>query len=436
MAELGRNEHAARQSELAWRRDRLAAALNAMQTSLEPGSLVHRAVRRLQWRDLRAASLLVGRTLRENPIATLTAAGSLAWLAIRSRAALETQPFRADLVLVPDREGPEPAAGIHTPPAHRIGREAADPRGKDATEPQQIPRRGWKEILARTWRESQEDNVSIIAAGVAFYALLAIFPALAAALAIYGFVADPHTISQHLDFLIGVLPSDARSVLERQLSDLAMQPTAALSFGALFGIALALWSASSGVKSMMTALNIAYEEGEKRGFLRYNALALATTFGAIIAGLIALTLIAILPPLVQALPLPQWLHWLLSVLPWPVLALGAITAIAILYRYGPSRNEARWNWVTWGATAATVLWLIASALFSWYAANFANYNKTYGSVGAIVVLLMWFYITAFVVLLGAELNAEMERQTAQDTTREPWKPMGSRGARMADTVVD
>jgi len=204
----------------------------------------------------------------------------------------------------------------------------------------------------------------------------------------------------------------------------------------LFAVALALWSASSGVKSLMTALNIAYEEEEKRGLLHYNALALAMTFGAIIAGLIALTLVALVPPLLQALALPKWLHWMLSLARWPILALGVIIGLAVLFRYGPSRNEARLNWVTWGAVAATVLWIIASVLFSWYAANFANYNKTYGSVGAIVVLLMWFYITAFVVLLGAELNAEMERQTAADTTRPPFKPMGSRGARMADTVAD
>jgi membrane protein len=436
MAQAGTDERAARQSELAWRRDRLAAALSAVQSTLEPGSLVTRATRRLQWRDLRSASALIGRTLCENPIATLTAAGSLAWLAIRSRAVLQDQSFRADLVLVPDQESAEASANLHPLHTHRLSREPADPRGRDATEPQQIPRRGWKEILLRTWREVRQDNISIIAAGVAFYALLAIFPALGAALAIYGFVADPHTINQHLNVLTGVLPSDARSVLERQLSSLVMQPKAALSFGALFAIALALWSASSGVKSLMTALNIAYEEEEKRGFLHYNALALAMTFGAIIAALIALTLVAVLPPLLQALPLPNWLHWVLSLARWPILALGVITELAVLYRYGPSRNEARWNWVTWGAVAATVLWIIASALFSWYAANFANYNKTYGSVGAIVVLLMWFYITAFVILLGAELNAEMERQTTADTTRAPWKPMGSRGARMADTVAD
>ena len=174
MAERSRVEHTARQRELAWRRDRIAAALNAMQATLEPASLVHRATRRLQWRDLRAASTVVGRTLCENPIATLTAAGSLAWLAIRSRAVVHDQSFRADLVLVPDRENGDPSANVHPLRGHRFSREPPDPRGKDASEPQQIPTRGWKDILARTWREVRQDNISIIAAGVAFYALLAI----------------------------------------------------------------------------------------------------------------------------------------------------------------------------------------------------------------------------------------------------------------------
>jgi membrane protein len=311
----------------------------------------------------------------------------------------------------------------------------ADSRGRDAREPQQIPRRGWKEILSRSWAELGDDNISIVAAGVAFYALLAIFPALGAALAIYGYVADPADVGRQLASLGGMIPADSRSVLERQLAELASQPTSALSIGAVIAILLALWSASSGIKALMTALDIVYEEREKRGFLRYNLTALAMTLGAIVAGLFAIALVAILPPIIEAFRLPDWLHWLISLVRWPILALAVMTALAVLYRYGPSRNQARWNWVSWGAAAATLLWIIASALFSWYAANFANYNKTYGSVGAIVALLMWFYITAYVVLLGAELNSEMERQTAMDTTRAPEKPMGRRGAKMADTVA-
>jgi membrane protein len=185
----------------------------------------------------------------------------------------------------------------------------------------------------------------------------------------------------------------------------------------------------------MTALNIAYEEEEKRGLIRYHAAALAMTLGAIVSALVAIALVAVLPPLIEALPLPDWLHWALSLVRWPILAVLVMIGLAVLFRYGPSRNKARWNWVSAGAIAATVLWIVGSLLFSWYAANFANYNETYGSVGAIVALLMWFYLTAYVVLLGAELNAEMERQTRRDTTRGPREPMGERGAGMADTVA-
>ena len=435
MADSRGGEREAMRREAAMRRERIAAALGAMRDEFEPGPMARRAVRRIDWRDLGAASVVLGRTLRDNPVATVVATGSVLWLALRSRAVLERHPPRADLVLVPDSNGVDARSPTPIAPEDTHGMPHADPRGRDAREPQQIPRRGWKEILSRSWAELGNDNVSIVAAGVAFYALLAIFPALGAALAIYGYVADPADVGRQLASLGGMIPADSRSVLERQLAELASQPKNTLSIGAVIAILLALWSASSGIKALMTALDIVYEEREKRGFLRYNLTALAMTLGAIVAGLFAIALVAILPPIVEALRLPDWLHWLISLARWPILALAVMTALTVLYRYGPSRNQARWNWVSWGAAAATLLWIIASALFSWYAANFANYNKTYGSVGAIVGLLMWFYITAYVVLLGAEMNSEMERQTAMDTTRAPEKPMGRRGAKMADTVA-
>jgi membrane protein len=435
MAGSTSGQREAMRREAAMRRERIAGALAAMREEFAPGAMAHRATRRMDWRDLRSASLVLGRTLRDNPVATVVATGSVLWLALRSRSVLERQPPRADLVLVPDRNGSDGAMPTPSDPLDTRATTDAGPRGHDAREPRQIPKRGWKKILSRVWTELGDDNISIVAAGVAFYALLAIFPALGAALAIYGFVADPADVSRQLASLGGMIPADARSVLEGQLSELASQPKSTLSIGAVVGILLALWSASSGIKTLMTALNIVYAEREKRAFLRYNLTALVMTLGAILAGLVAIALVAILPPIIEALRLPDWLHWLVSLARWPILALGTVTALAVLFRYGPSRTEARWNWVSWGAVAATLLWIVASALFSWYAANFANYNKTYGSVGAIVALLMWFYLTAYVVLLGAELNSEMERQTAKDTTRGPEKPMGDRGARMADTVA-
>jgi membrane protein len=437
MAQPRSSQRDAQQREAELQRDRVASIVGDMRRQLDPGALARRAAARVEWQDLRAAAGVIGRTLRDNPVATLVATGSLLWLAVRSRAALEAHPPRADLVLVPDPdalEAPAPAeAQLKAPP--QATRRADDSRGRMADEPQQIPRQGWKDILRRTWQQVKEDNISIVAAGVAFYALLAIFPALGAALSIYGFFADPADVSRQLASFAGLLPADAHSLLERQLADLSAQPSAALSFGAVFGVLLALWSASAGVKTMMTALNIVYEEDESRGFIRYNATALAMTFAAIVAGLVAIVGVAILPPVLEALPLPGWLHWILSLVRWPILALVVIAGIAVLYRYAPSREVARWNWVSWGAVAATILWVVASILFSWYAANFANYNKTYGSVGAIIALLMWFYLSAFVVLMGAELNSEMEHQTARDTTRGPREPMGRRGAEMADTVA-
>jgi membrane protein len=435
MAQPRNSQREVYQREAEQHRDRVASIMGDMRRQLGPGVMARRAADRIEWQDLRVASGVIGRTLRDNPVATVVAAGSLLWLAVRSRGALEEHPPTADLVLVPDRDVLEPPAAHVPPQASESAPRADDGRGRMADEPRQIPRQGWKDILRRTRQQVKEDNISIVAAGVAFYALLAIFPALGAALSLYGFFADPADVSQQLASLGGLLPGDARSVLERQLSEVSAQPQSALSLGAIVGVALALWSAAAGVKTMMTALNIAYEEDEARGFIRYNATALAMTLAAIVSALVAISLVAILPPILEALPLPDWLHWVVSLVRWPVLAVLVIIGLAALYRYGPSRNMARWSWVSWGAVAATILWVVASLLFSWYAANFANYNKTYGSVGAIVVLLMWFYLTAYVVLIGAELNAEMEHQTARDTTRGPREALGGRGAKMADTVA-
>ncbi|MDF2763173.1 MAG: ribonuclease [Rhodospirillales bacterium] len=441
MAEPKSSRREAQQREAELRRERVGEIVGAMRDQLQPGMIARRAAGQIEWQDLRAASTVIGRTLRDNPIATLLAAGSLLWLAVRSRQVLESHPPRADLTLVPDREAletpaaEEPAAHMRSPEPVGARSGQSDPRGRSADTPRQIPRRGWKEILKRTWQQTKEDNISIVAAGVAFYALLAIFPALGAALSIYGFVADPADVSEQLASFGGMLPGDAQSLLQGQLSELTAQSEAALSFGALFGVVLALWSASAGVRTLMTALNIAYEEDEGRGFLPYYATAMALTLGAILSALVAIAVVAILPPLIKLLPLPELLRDIVSLVRWPILAGMVIVGLAVLYRYGPSRNRARWSWVSWGAVAATVLWIVGSILFSWYAANFANYNETYGSVGAIVALLMWFYLTAYVVLLGAELNSEMEHQTAKDTTRGPREPLGERGAEMADSVA-
>jgi membrane protein len=312
-------------------------------------------------------------------------------------------------------------------------RENQDERGRQARRPRDIPRPGWRDIALRVKEETTRDNLSIIAAGVAFYAMLAIFPALAALVSIYGLVANPAQVSQHMASIGQVLPEQAYQILDQQLSSVAGSAGGALTIGAIGGLLLALWSAARGMKAMLLALDITYDEEEKRGFLRFNALALLLTLGAVLFILLALALIAILPAILGQLGLPETVQTLLVWLRWPLLGLLVILGVAVLYRFGPDRDQPRWRWVSLGAVLATVLWLVVSALFSWYVSNFGSYQETYGAMGAVVILLMWFYITAYAILLGAEINAEMEHQTEADTTRGAERPMGERDAHMADS---
>lgn len=316
---------------------------------------------------------------------------------------------------------------------HQQAASDADTRGREAASPRQIPGKGWKEIGKRVMREQTRDHLSLVSAGVAFYTLLALFPAIAAAISIYALVADPNDIQSHLQALSGILPQQAQELLSSQVQRLA-QNAGGLGLAAIVSLLFALWSSASGVKGMMMALNIVYEEDEDRGMIKYNAVALILTLGVILGGLLALTLVAVFPALLGQLGLSGTLQTVLSLLRWPLLGLGLIVGLAIIYRFAPSRDKPLWQWVSLGSVAATVLWLIASILFSIYIANFGNYNETYGSLGAAIILLMWLYLSAYVVLLGAELNAEMEHQTERDTTTGEARPMGERKAQVADTV--
>lgn len=308
--------------------------------------------------------------------------------------------------------------------------------GRLASHPKQISTTGWKDILARVWTGLGNDNVSMVAAGVAFYLLLAIFPAMGATVSIYGLVSDPADVQQQLEQLTTLLPKEAQTILSQQLNAVASQSSQALSIGLVGSILLALWSTTKGVKALITALNIVYNEHEKRSFIKLNAVALMLTVGAVIFLVLALGLIVALPALLGSFGLQDYTQILILISRWLLLALIVITSLAVLYRYGPSRTSPRWQWVSGGAILATFLWLIGSALFSYYVSNFASYNETYGALGAIVILLMWFYLSAFVVLLSAEINAETEHQTTQDTTVGGDQPRGQRGAFMADTVGD
>jgi membrane protein len=313
--------------------------------------------------------------------------------------------------------------------------QAQPERGTEARSPGEIPRAGWREILVRVKDSASEHQLSIVAAGVAFYVLLAIVPALAATVSIYGLVADPATLERQLEAMAGALPEDAYSIIAGQLEDIVAASGGALGLGLAVSLLFSLWSASAGVKTLMTALNIAYAEKERRGFLRFNGVALLLTLALILVGIVAIALVVALPAVLGFVGLGGVAELIINLLRWPLLAAAVILALSLAYTYGPSRARAQWRWISAGAVAATVLWLIASGLFSFYVSNFGNYNETYGSLGAVVILLMWLFISAYVVLLGAELNAEMEHQTRFDTTTGEPRPMGEREAQMADRVA-
>jgi membrane protein len=307
-------------------------------------------------------------------------------------------------------------------------------RGREAGRPGEIPSRGWLDIAKRVKRQIKEDKLSIIAAGVAFYGLLAVFPGLVALVGIYGLLADPAQIERQMGALSAMLPPQAAEVLLTQLHDLASTDRTALGFGAIAGLLLALWSASAAVRTLMEALNVAYDEEESRGFIRFYGTALLLTLAGIVGVILAIGLVVALPAVLGLAGLSSVVDILVRIVRWPVLALLAIVGFAVVYRYGPSRRKPRWRWVSWGATVAVALWIVGSALFSLYVTRFGNYNETYGAAGAVVILLMWFLLSSYAILIGAEINAATERQIRKDTTAGGDKPMGARGAYAADTV--
>ncbi len=316
----------------------------------------------------------------------------------------------------------------------RNPRAREDGRGRTASTPAEIPSRGWKDILLRVYSNIGKDRIVLVAAGVTFYSLLAIFPAIAALVALYGLFADPSSIASHLDSLSGVLPGGALDVIRDQLNRVASQGQTKLGVAFIIGFLVSLWSANAGIKSVFDALNLVYNEEEKRGLVKLNLVSLAFTVAAIVFVVIALGCIAALPAVFSSGQLQGTMAQLVSVARWPILLILIAVGLAFVYRYGPSRAEPQWRWITWGSALAAIGWIAVSILFSWYAAHFGSYNKTYGSLGAVIGFMFWLWLSTIVVLLGAELDAEMEHQTARDTTTGGAKPLGTRGARMADTV--
>jgi len=292
------------------------------------------------------------------------------------------------------------------------GAPGATRRGEQPQTPSPIPGRGWQDVLLSIWHGISEDRILLVAAGVAFYAILALFPGIGAIVSIYGLFADPGTIAAHLDTLSGFAPSGAVDVLREQLTRLAHQDRTALGFGFALGLAIALWSANAGISALFDALNVVYEEKEQRSLVRYYAKTLAFTAGAVILVVLALAVLVALPLVLDHIPNPGATAVLLKVVRWPILLALVALALSIIYRYGPSRTAAQWRWITWGSAFAAVAWLAASALFSWYVANFGSYNKTYGSLGAIIGFMTWMWVSIIVVLVGAKLNAELERRAA------------------------
>ena len=302
--------------------------------------------------------------------------------------------------------------------------------GRDAQKPSEIPSAGWKAIATRVQREIKDDNLSLLAAGVAFKALLALFPALIAVVSIWGLVADEETVTQQITDLTAELPEGAAGLIEDQLTGITTGD--GLGIALLISLATALWAASGGMQGLMQGCSAAYNETDERSFPVKRGVALLLTLGGIIFLLIAIGLIAVLPVVLGQIGLGGPAELAIRIGQWPLLALVAIVSISLVYKIGPDRASPQGKWVTWGAVIGTVLWLIGSALFTLYIENFGNYQETYGAIAGVIILMLWLLLTAFSILVGAEINAEMERQTRVDTTTGDPLPMGEREATVAD----
>jgi membrane protein len=350
------------------------------------------------------------------------------------------------LVLTAERYFQDPGVIRPGPPQDHRNNEASSPetsvtraatqpgRGRRSRSPFAIPWAGWKDIFWRTYQRIDDDRLLATAGGVVFFGLLSIFPAVTALVSSYGLFADPATISANLQTLATMLPEGSFQIDEDQVGRVVSKGNTTLGATFLLGLLLAIWSANAGVKSIFDALNVAYEEREKRSFIRLNSVSLAFTVGGIAALLLMVGAVVAFPLALNHLGMAPESKLIVALARWPLLFLILLAALAILYRFAPSRDAPRWQWLSLGAVTAALLWIAGSALLSWYLSEFANYNATYGSLGAAIGLMMWMWMSAIVVMFGAELNSEIERQTLRDTTTGEPKPLGSREAVSADTV--
>src|SRR6185437_7035852 len=310
----------------------------------------------------------------------------------------------------------------------------ASKHGRTAARPKQIPLAGWWDVSWRVLKRLGSDNITLVSAGLALYALLSVFPGMAAAVSIYGMFATPADVVKQMKAFSAVLPPGVWSIFNTQLQVITSHEQRTLSVAAALGLGLALWSARSAMSALMTATNIAYQERETRSFIMQILISLVLTVAAVLGFLTMLLLGVAIPVTLTILGTRPWVQWLADAFQWFLLWFFTSVALTVVYRYAPARTRPRWHWVSWGSTIAATLWLAMSALFAIYVQAFANYGKTYGALGGVIALLMWFYFSSALVVLCAEINAEMERQTRKDTTEGPDAPMGERGAYAADTV--
>lgn len=307
--------------------------------------------------------------------------------------------------------------------------------GRYATHPGDIPRRGWRQVIHRTSMEIISDRISLIAAGCAFYATLALFPAITMLISLYGLIFDPTAVEPQLQVIREFLPAAAFTLIAERVHTLVSQRSGTLGISLLVSTAVALWSSSTGTKSLLSALNMAYEEQERRSFLRFQVTGLLMTLGGILATITGLAILVFLPVAIDFIGMDAYSTALIRIVSLLLLITFVATALSLLYYFGPCRHSAKWCWITPGSSVATVLWLAASILLSLYVGHIASYDTSYGPIGAVVAVMMWFWISAYAVLLGAELNAELELQTLEDTTTGPPEPLGKRGAFVADHVA-
>jgi membrane protein len=322
---------------------------------------------------------------------------------------------------------PAAGAGVELPGPEQVPGISADTAAG-------IPAVGWRQVLRRAWRETKADGIPLMAAGVAFYSFVALFPGLIAAATLYGLVADPVQVEEQIRSLSAALPPESAALIADQMREITSTPNRALGVGFVVGLLGALFTASGAVFNLIKAINLAYDEEETRGLVRLRALALLLTLGAIVFLVVAVGVVAVLPLVLGQIGLGGIGQTVVAVLRWVGLLVFVPAALALLYRYAPDRNDARFSWVSIGAVVATLLWVVGSVGFSVFVSNFGSYGETYGALAGVVVLLLWLFLTAFVVLLGAEINSEAEQQTAQDSTVGPPQPLGQRGAVKADSI--